>query len=161
MTLNRFWLIGAWACLVSVSAARSEPGPLLEPFSEQLQPMTTLSAQPHLLQFWASWCGSCFRIMDDISRLAGGFPDLSYLAISIDADMAEPAAALMTRPAFAEHPERFWFDTGRSFSDELGVVTTPTLILLDADGVERHRHLGHLNSADLQTLRRQLLALSP
>lgn len=161
MTLKRLLLIGAWACLLTAAPARSDQGPLLEPFSHELAPMTTLGGEPRLLQFWASWCGSCFRVMDDLSRLAEGFPEIRYLAISIDEDMAEPAAVLISRPVFAEHPERFWFDAGGTLSRQLGVVTTPTLVLLDVDGVERHRHLGHLNSADLQTLRRQLLALSP
>lgn len=161
MTLTRFMLIATLICLLSVGPARSESEPSLEPFAEGLELMNTLSGQPRLLQFWASWCGSCFRIMEDISRLSAGFPDLHYLAISIDDDMAEPAAVLMSRPVFAEHPERFWFDRAGLLSKELAVVTTPTLVLLDADGVERHRHLGHLNSADLQSLRRQLLALFP
>lgn len=161
MTLKPFLLIGAWVCLLAAAPVRSDQAPLLQPFAQELTPMTTLAGEPRLLQFWASWCGSCFRVMDDLSRLSEGFPQVRYLAISIDEDMAEPAAALINRPVFAEHPERFWFDVDGTLGAQLGVVTTPTLVLLDADGVERHRHLGHLNSTDLQTLRRELLALSP
>lgn len=159
MMLRQMLQISALACALVMAPLRAESGLLLQPFSEGLEPLTTLNGQPHLLQFWASWCRSCFRVMDDIERLSEAYPAVTYLAISIDENMAEPAAALLPQPAFSEHPHRFWFDQAGGLSEELSVVTTPTLVLLDADGVERHRHMGHFNSADLQTLRRHLQAL--
>lgn len=160
MTPGRFLMMVITVAVLASAPVRSDTGFSLQPFSSDLDPVTALDGQPRLLQFWASWCGSCFRMMEDIDGLSQGFPGLSYMAISIDEDMAEPAAALLPRPAFAEHPERFWFDEGAGLSQALGIMTTPTLVLLDASGDERHRHLGHLNSSDLQTLRRKLQALS-
>ena len=159
MTLNRLLMIGIWVAVLASAPVKAAPGLSLQPFSPELEPVTTLDGQPRLLQFWASWCRSCFRIMDDIERVTEGFPAVTYMAISIDEDMEEPAAALLPRPVFANHPERFWFDAGAGLSRALGIITTPTLVLLDANGMERHRHLGHLNATDLQTLRHKLQSL--
>ena len=160
MKLSRFLRIGIWVAVLASAPVKAAPGLSLQPFSPELEPVTTLDGQPRLLQFWASWCRSCFHIMEDIERVSEGFPAVTYMAVSIDENMAEPAAALVPRPAFANHPERFWFDEGAGLSQALGIITTPTLVLLDANGAERHRHLGHLNATDLQTLRRKLQTLN-
>jgi thiol-disulfide isomerase/thioredoxin len=115
-----------------------------------------LRGRPVLLQFWASWCGSCGSLMWDLDELTRGLPDVVYLAVSVDDDAAAPRAYLERHPLFGLHPRRFWFDTSAALKRSLAVEAVPLIVLLDASGRELLRHAGHMNSADLQRFRNLL-----
>lgn len=112
---------------------------------------------PVLLQFWASTCHSCGRLMWDLDGLSAAFPAVPYLAVSIDDERAE-AARIREHPLYARHPGRYLHDGTGALADRLTVRVVPTIVVLDAEGRERLRHVGHVNSGDLQRLR-ALLAL--
>ncbi|HRQ66637.1 MAG TPA: TlpA disulfide reductase family protein [Xanthomonadaceae bacterium] len=112
-----------------------------------------LEGRPLLLQFWASWCRSCMSLMDEVDELAERFPGVRYLAISLDDDIESGQRYLDRLALFAKHPGRFYFDQDGDLKSRLAVLTVPTFIIVDATGDEVHRHVGHINSAELQALR--------
>lgn len=117
-----------------------------------------LPAGPVLLQFWASWCGSCSGLMWELDRLSAAHPQAAYRAISIDGERPD-ALRITSTPLFARHPGRYLHDATGGLARHLSVQAVPTLVLLDATGRETWRHVGHVNSADLQRLRGALAAL--
>ncbi len=112
-----------------------------------------LDGQPLLLQFWASWCRSCMSLMDEVDVLAQRHPGVRYLAISIDDDIEAGQRYLDRLALFSKHPDRFYFDRDGELKSRLAVQTVPTFIIINAAGTEVHRHVGHINSAELQDLR--------
>lgn len=129
----------------------------LTPLREQ--PLEPLAGRPVLVQFWASWCGSCGSIMWELDELQRAYPQTAYLAVSTD-EKLEPARQYAQKHALYERrSESFVFDTGAQWATALAVNTVPTIVLLDPQGRVLHRHLGHLNSADIQTFRKQMAAL--
>ena len=129
----------------------------ITPLSEQ--PLKGLAGKPLLVQFWASWCGSCGSIMWELDELQRAHPQTTYLAVSTD-DQAEPARRYVQKHAlFKQRSESFVHDAGAAWASAFAVETVPTIVLLDAHGQVMHRHLGHLNSADIQTFRKQMAAL--
>lgn len=98
-----------------------------------------LADKPHLLFFWATWCGPCKKAVPEVMALAAS-RGMDVVAIS-DEDEETVARFLAERtepffPAVAVDPLR------KSFV-AYGVSGTPTLLLVDADGVIRHKQVGY------------------
>lgn len=148
----------------SHAAAATAPGALagipLSSLSQDAGEARALPAGPVLLQFWASWCGSCGKLMWDLDGLAAAHPQVAYRAVSIDAQRSD-ALRVRSSPLFARHPDRYLQDATGELARRLAVQAVPTLVVLDRAGTERWRHVGHVNSADLQQLRRTLADLLP
>jgi thiol-disulfide isomerase/thioredoxin len=109
-----------------------------------VQPVTPvaladLDRRAHLLFFWATWCGPCKRAVPEVLALAQS-RDLPVLAISdedpdtVRAFLAERKEPFMTEVAV---------DPMRTSFQSFGVSGTPTLLLVDAGGVIRHRQVGY------------------
>lgn len=112
---------------------------------------------PVLLQFWASWCSSCGRLMWELDGLSAAFPTVPYYAVSIDAEPAD-AARIRAHPLHARHPDRYLHDATGELARRLRIDAVPAIVVLDAEGRERMRHVGHVNSGDLMRLRQALAA---
>jgi len=112
----------------------------------------SLRNQPVLLQFWESWCRSCGKVMSDLDEVAARFPSVRYLALSTDDEAADARRRLESHPVFAEHPDRFFHDSGKRLATRFDVAAVPTVLVLDADGRELLRHVGHFNSSELNHL---------
>ena len=98
-----------------------------------------LKGSAHLVFFWATWCGPCKKAVPEVMALARS-RGLDVLAIS-DEDEETVSRFLAGRteafiPGVAVDPLR------KSFV-AYGVSGTPTLLLVDADGVIRHRQVGY------------------
>lgn len=130
-----------------------QAGLILPAFSGEPLRGAELEGQPLLLQFWASWCRSCMSLMDEVDALAQRYPGVRHLAISIDDDMPSGQRYLDRLALFSKDPGRFYFDHDGALKSRLTVLTVPTFIIIDAAGDEVHRHIGHINSAELQALR--------
>jgi thiol-disulfide isomerase/thioredoxin len=93
----------------------------------------------HLLFFWATWCGPCKAAVPEVRALAEA-RGLPIVAIS-DED-AETVSAFLeqrTEPFL----EGVAVDPLRQSFMAFGVSGTPTLLLVDAGGVIRHRQVGY------------------
>ena len=98
-----------------------------------------LDGRPHILFFWATWCRPCKAAVPEVMAFADA-ERLPVLAIT-DEDPATVAGYLEERQeAFFEQvsvdPQRWSFIS-------YGVSGTPTIILVDEEGIIRHRQVGY------------------
>ena len=98
-----------------------------------------LKGRAHLLFFWATWCGPCKKAVPETMAFAEA-KGLPVLAIS-DED-------LQVVNGFLESWEKPFFpqiavDGLRMSFIAYGVSGTPTILLVDGDGVIRHRQVGY------------------
>lgn len=119
-----------------------------------------LAGQVLLLDFWASWCGTCVEavpFLNDLDRDFGA-RGLAVLGINLDEDPKDALEFLAKYPAdFAQAADEAG-DCPRSF----GVETMPASYLIDRRGVIRYVHAG-FRPSEAATLRervRELLAES-
>lgn len=168
----------AVAAIVAVALSRPAPGdgqaiasgpdtpPLLSrsaPGSDEPLPAVTLPAlgalgppggvdmaetggQPLVVNFWASWCAPCVAEMPMLQRVAD---DAGIRMIGVDyIDQADKAEALAQELGIRYTLVR---DDDGKFGEAVGLLGTPTTLLVDGDGVVRRRLTGAVTEEQLRT----------
>lgn len=121
----------------------------------------SLKGKVALFYFWAHWCGDCKEqkpVLEALHRkyadrglvIAG--PTRLYGYVERGRDATPPEELDYLRGRFNDqHPLPTWMASPISASNfvEFGVSTTPTLVLVDRNGVVRMYHPGQLPYADL------------
>lgn len=115
-----------------------------------------LQGRPVLVCFWASWCGPCRPVLEQVRQVRITHPELAVVAVSCDSEYRTLAAHL------ARHRDLDWiqfFDKARPgwhhLASAFGVQSVPFLMLLDRDGIVRDVDLrGDLERAVQRILRR-------
>jgi thiol-disulfide isomerase/thioredoxin len=88
-----------------------------------------------LLDFWASWCGPCIRLMPELQKKADKYSALGIVVVAVNTDESDPvnkavkikADHNMNLPWMLEPPER-------PLSRLLYIDSIPRMILLAPDG---------------------------
>ena len=102
--------------------------------------------RPHLLVFWASWCGPCRAEMPGLVALHRSAGDqLRLVSFAVDETAADAQQAATAQAL----PYPVVSDPALAVADRFQVESTPTLILIGADGRElaRGKRLERLHDA--------------
>lgn len=135
-------LIGSVALLQAVEFPLT--GTTLTGAKLEIDPTTT--RRPVILVFWASWCAVCVREMPAVRRFhAAAAGRVDVVSCTIDTDIAAARASAATNQL--DYP--VILDGDMAIADRFAVDSTPTLVLIGADGREitRGRSLGQLADA--------------
>jgi thiol-disulfide isomerase/thioredoxin len=101
-----------------------------------------LQGAPVLVHYWATWCEPCKVDIAKIRELYSKYGPQKFrvVGITLDSDKDELSAYLAGKPMpWPQLHESGGLD-GR-LAEELGVLTLPTMLLLDADGKVVDRNL--------------------
>jgi thiol-disulfide isomerase/thioredoxin len=95
-----------------------------------------------IIDFWATWCAPCLKLMEETDRLQKSFPGrLVVVAVSLDPEEGWKTAA--------EYITNKHYDFVLVFDDEnkrtVSVPVLPSRLLLDQTGRVRVREYGYLN----------------
>jgi thiol-disulfide isomerase/thioredoxin len=107
-----------------------------------------------LIQYWATWCGPCKADMATLKDIFDkyGSSKLGIIGVNLDTTLAEAKKFLAeTRLPWPQIFEEGGLDSRPA--NEMGILTLPTMILVDQDGkvVNRNVHVAEL-SGELDTL---------
>ncbi len=112
--------------------------------------LSDLRGRPAVVNFWATWCGSCLTEMPDLKALQEerGVDNVSILAINAGETRAQADEFI----DFLDAPFVFALDPGLVVSDAYGVYGLPLSVFLDSEGVVRGVYRGHAQPEILKTL---------
>jgi thiol-disulfide isomerase/thioredoxin len=93
-----------------------------------------------LLDFWATWCGPCVRMIPHEKELVAKFKEKPFVlvGVSLDKDKSALSDFLASDPL----PWVHWWDGKGSVARTFKVRPIPTLYLIDAKGVVRKKWVG-------------------
>ena len=107
-----------------------------------------------LLDFWASWCLPCRKLMPLLTQMKEQRPELQMLAVSIDVDRDKALSFLRdVDPGFTSA-----YDSEQKTAKMYGVEWMPTCFLIDKKGHLRFRHDSY-SGEDLKKIEREVKLL--
>ena len=103
-----------------------------------------------LLDFWASWCVPCRKLMPKLANLSSRNPKLAVLAVSVD----ESKTKALTFLRSVDPGLKAAYDSGQKAAGAFGLEGMPSCFLIDIKGNLRFRHDGY-TAADLEKVERE------
>ncbi len=106
--------------------------------------LSELRGRPTIINFWATWCGSCLAELPDFKEVQQniGVDNLHIVAVNTGEDASTAKKWIDELGIGAFHVA---LDPTLVVSDAYGVFGMPTSLFLDADGVIRATYVGHLS----------------
>jgi thiol-disulfide isomerase/thioredoxin len=98
-----------------------------------------VEGRPRVLFFWATWCGPCKKAVPEVMALAQS-RGLSVLAIT---DEDEDTVSRFLEGRGQAFFDQVALDPFRQAFASYGISGTPTILLLDRQGIIRHRQVGY------------------
>jgi cytochrome c biogenesis protein CcmG, thiol:disulfide interchange protein DsbE len=151
-------LVAVMACAVLLHAAPGNAQAAPRPAPEIDNATELFSASPVslrqyrgklvLLEFWASWCGPCWRSFPVLNQLQERYRDrgLVILAVSVDEDVADARDyAERKKPVFA-----LLHDPAGKVADRYHVDAMPQAFLIDEQGLLLKSFIGFNDSTEKQ-----------
>ena len=125
---------------------------------------TNPSHQMMLVDFWATWCGSCIAEFADLQNTLRMYTNRDFLLVTVSANMPDEKAGVL-RFLQKQHAtsKNLLFDTDDTASHQTAFdpkwdSAVPYTVLLSSDGKVLYKKLGPV---DLLELRRTILANLP
>ncbi len=97
------------------------------------------SDSPVLLIFWATWCAVCKEEVPGLKTIYDEFSErgLRVLAINVGINDSENRTKAFMERHEIDYPVAF--DTGSILTKQYGVVGTPTVMIIDSEGVVKYK----------------------
>jgi len=126
--------------------ARAGNWSLETPAGETLSFYEHSGGRPSLILFWATWCGSCAKLMPELARLQASLPEgsVNFYALNVSED-GDPVAY------FKKHGYQFnLLLKADDVEDAYGTFGTPRLFLVD--GAQTVRYTKSAEATAAQTV---------
>tara|TARA_Y100001001_G_C7912901_1_gene275885 strand:- start:148 stop:705 length:558 start_codon:yes stop_codon:yes gene_type:complete len=109
-----------------------------------------VKGKPVILNFWATWCPPCVYEFPSLVELAKNNPDIWVIALSSDLEESTIMGFKSKLESQMETPIPFNFliarDPGQSITEDVfGIYRLPESLLIDRDGMIRHKIAGAID----------------
>lgn len=138
----------SWVINVSAEPVRDFTLPDMNdrPFSLS----SILGEQIIIIDFWATWCAPCMRLMPELEKIHKENDDITVLMISIDNPRAVSRAKSHIRSQ--KFTMTALFDTNREISNRFQVTDIPHTFVIGYDGSIIYEHTGYVRGDEEELL---------
>jgi cytochrome c biogenesis protein CcmG, thiol:disulfide interchange protein DsbE len=125
----------------------------LPDMNNQQQRLSSLTGENLiLLDFWASWCVPCTRLMPELQKIDQEFDNVTVVTVSIDTPRAVNKAKNIIRTQ--SYTFISLFDTNQDVMKQYQVTTVPHTFLLDTEGNIVYEHTGYTRGDEKELITR-------
>lgn len=117
--------------------------------------LSDYSGKVRLLNFWASWCGTCREEMPDLVDLNSKLSSQPFTVLSINYGESKDAAQSFATSYGANFP--IFLDQDKKVASSYGVTTIPASVLLDKSGKIVKMWVGQINPGEVKPIIENLL----
>ena len=107
----------------------------------EILPLESLKGRVVLVDLMATWCSSCTTQNTYLKELYNNFND-DLVILSLTTDISETTSIMAEYKDSKGLPWPHGLDTNSVFSNYFKVDYIPTMVILDANGVVRWKHVG-------------------
>lgn len=98
--------------------------------------LSELRGQVILLNFWASWCGTCIQQLNILEKFNRQYKDKGFIVLGVNIDKETRKASSIATKSQINFP--ILFDTYNHISQTYSVSSIPVSLLIDRDGNIRY-----------------------
>ncbi|MFW9793895.1 MAG: TlpA family protein disulfide reductase, partial [Candidatus Thorarchaeota archaeon] len=110
--------------------------------------LSDLQGQVVLVDLMATWCGTCLTQNNYLETVSENLADTT-IVISLTVDPGESTDLMANYKSQKGLNWAHGIDTDSSFKNYFNVVSVPTMVLIDSDGVFRYLHIGLWSTATI------------
>jgi thiol-disulfide isomerase/thioredoxin len=160
--LRGFILVGfcsIWVMVVSCSHsdnANLNKAPIIQltNMNGQSFDSSTIS-KPMFVSFWASWCSFCKQEMPIIESMYHEYKDsVEFVSINLTHQDSESSARVLVKLQDYQMP--IYLDPDGNVSDLFGVISLPTVVLIDQNGNIVQKTIGSSGKSAEEKFKKQL-----
>lgn len=135
-------------CFAPSATAKKAPDFTLTDTDGNVFNVSDFSGRVVVLDFMATWCTACKKIMDDLREVHAAHPDVVF--ISIDIDSTENSQMLETFKQRYNATWTFALDTDE-VSQKYGVAAIPKTVVINPSGKIAFSHTGEISASRLSS----------
>ena len=120
----------------------------LETLDNKKIKLEDLRGKPVVLSFWASWCSPCRYELPELNTLVSKYPNVQFVAVNVDKSVG-PAKKFL-HGITLDMP--IVMDNSALILGEYGVLSMPTLFLIDSNGTVQYTKIGYSQEKKLVEL---------
>ncbi len=119
--------------------------------------MSELRGRPLIVNFWATWCPPCVREMPTLDAFQRRWAGRGWQVLGLALDNAQAVREFLGRTPVSFHIALAGM-AGTELSRQLGNRTAalPFTVVLDAQGIVRHRKHGETQESELEAWARSI-----
>ena len=114
---------------------------------------------PLLIDFWATWCKPCKKVMKHLDRYHQAYGNHGFKVLMINQDTPRSLGKVKSYIRSQKHTFYVGLDPNQETAKKLNGQIMPTLILVDRDGTIQWRHQGYIPGEEIEIERQIRIAL--
>ena len=136
MTSRRFLFLILFAMACSPLPAQTETGQLGKAFPVKslvfVDPAPDLAGKAAIIEFWATWCGPCVKMIPHLNELYGKYKAKGLVVVGVSQDFDKGDIAPFRKKTPIDYPVAF--DEDMKLGAQLGIDALPWAFVLDRKG---------------------------
>ena len=111
---------------------------------------TLLEDGPLLIDFWATWCKPCKKVMKHLNKYHNKYEENGFKVLMVNQDTPRSVGKVKSYIRSQKYSFNVGLDPNQKIAKKLNGLIMPTLILIDTDGTILWRHQGYMPGEEVE-----------